>query len=276
MRVSASKIKTFKACRRAYQLKYIYDVVPVETSEALSTGLDYHGKIEAMYRGDHEIIKDLSKTEAMFYAYRKYVYPYVHIAPDHVEVDISDTIKIGESGLAVEIVGRLDGIAEDGALVEHKTVSAEITEQYEYDLGWDEQLLMYMLLTGARKCYYTVCRKPTIRLRKGETEEEFFCRMVAWYDEDTDSKIRLLKVERTDEDIRAFKAELEDILSEMSFCEEFTKHFYKNSLHCFRFGRRCEYAEICQFYDSNADYINYKKGGRLNEGNENTGAGELF
>ncbi len=274
MRVSASKIKTFKACRRAYQLKYIYDVVPVESSEALTVGKDYHSKIEALYKGEHETEYDFSKTEAMFQAYKKYIFPYVHIAADKVEVEISDKISVGE--LSVDIVGRLDGIAEDGALVEHKTVSAEINEQYEYDLAWDEQLLMYMLLTGARKCYYTVCRKPTIRLRKGETEEEFFWRMVAWYDEDTDSKIRLLKVERTDEDIRAFKAELDDILSEMSFCEEFTKHFYKNSLHCFRYGRRCEYAEICQFYDPNADYINYKKGGRLNEGDEDTGAGELF
>lgn len=274
MRVSASKIKTFKACRRAYQLKYIYDVVPVESSEALTVGKDYHSKIEALYKGEHETEYDFSKTEAMFQAYKKYIFPYVHIAADKVEVEISDKISVGE--LSVDIVGRLDGIAEDGALVEHKTVSAEINEQYEYDLAWDEQLLMYMLLTGARKCYYTVCRKPTIRQKKNETEEEFFRRMVAWYDEDTDSKIRLLKVERTDEDIRAFKAELDDILSEMSFCEEFTKHFYKNSLHCFRYGRRCEYTEICQFYDPNADYINYKKGGRLNEGDEDTGAGELF
>lgn len=274
MRVSASKIKTFKACRRAYQLKYIYDVVPVESSEALTVGKDYHSKIEALYKGEHETEYDFSKTEAMFQAYRKYISPFVHIMPNKVEVEISDKISVGE--LSVDVVGRLDGIAEDGALVEHKTVSAEINEQYEYDLAWDEQLLMYMLLTGARKCYYTVCRKPTIRLRKGETEEEFFRRMVAWYDEDTDSKIRLLKVERTDEDIRAFKLELDDVLSEMSFCEEFTKHFYKNSLHCFRYGRRCEYAEICQFYDPNVDYINYKKGGRLNEGDEDTGAGELF
>lgn len=276
MRVSASKIKTFKACRRAYQLKYIYDVVPVESSEALTVGKDYHSKIEALYKGDHETEYDFSKTEAMFQAYRKYIYPYVEIAPDKVEVDISDSITIGEQGVSVDIVGRLDGIAVNGALVEHKTVSAEITEQYEYDLAWDEQLLMYMLLTGARKCYYTVCRKPTIRQKKNETEEEFFERMVAWYDEDTDSKIRLLKVERTDEDIRIFKMELDDILSEMSFCEEFTKHYYKNSLHCFRFGRRCEYAEICQHYDPNMDYINYKKGGRINEGNDDAGSGELF
>ena len=44
-----------------------------------------------------------------------------------------------------------------------------------------------MLLTGMRKVWYTVCRKPTIRQKKNETDEEFFGRMVAWYDEDTET-----------------------------------------------------------------------------------------
>ena len=33
MEVSISKIKTFKACRRAYELKYIHGLKPVEKAE---------------------------------------------------------------------------------------------------------------------------------------------------------------------------------------------------------------------------------------------------
>ena len=270
MDVSISKIKTFKACRRAYQLKYLYDLEPVQSSEALETGLNYHQRIEALYRGEMPAEGDFSREAAMVRAYMKYIYPHVLIEPDKTEVDFN----IMTAGFFVphHIIGRLDGIAVDGVLVEHKTTGSEITEQYEYDLQWDEQLLMYMLVTGQRKCYYTVCRKPTIRQKKNETEEEFFWRMVAWYDEDTDSKIRLLLVERTDEEIAQFKNDLAAILVEMTFC----KNFYKNTLHCFRWGRRCEYAEICQHYDPNQDYINFKKGGRINEGNADTGSDQLF
>lgn len=267
MKASISKIKTFKACRRMYELKYIHDLEPVQTAEALETGKNYHSMIEALYKGERPAEDDYSKEAAMVAAYEKYIMPKVKIYPDGVELPF-------EMGwFNHQLVGRLDGIAADGALVEHKTTGTEITEEYEYDLAWDEQLLMYMYVTGKRKCYYTVCRKPTIRLKRGETEEEFFHRMVAWYDEDTDAKIRLLIVERSDVEVYQFATEMANILFEMDRC----KNFYKNTLHCFRFGRRCEYAEICQHYDPNATYINFRKGGRVgNEGNEDTGAGEFF
>ena len=42
MRISASKIKAFKACRRLYELKYIENLVPVEKSQALEIGSNYH------------------------------------------------------------------------------------------------------------------------------------------------------------------------------------------------------------------------------------------
>lgn len=275
MRVSVSKLKTFKACRRAYQLKYIYDLVPVETSDALVTGSSYHEKVEKLYRGTQDDSEDdFSKSEAMLQAYKKYVYPMVPISAGNVEVEVNQTIRVG--GINVDVIGRLDGVADDGTLVEHKTVSAEITEQYEYDLQWDEQLLMYMLLTGARKCYYTVCRKPTIRQKRGESDEEFFHRMVSWYDEDTDSKIRLFLVERTDAEIMRYEDELQSVIAEVVFCESMSKHYYKNALHCFRWGRRCEYAEICQHYDPNQDYINFKKGGRVNEESADIGSDQFF
>ena len=157
-----------------------------------------------------------------------------------------------------KLIGIVDGIAEDGHIVEHKTTGSEITEQYEYNLMWDEQILAYMLMTGSRKVWYTICRKPTIRQKQNETDEEFFCRMVEWYDTDTESKIRLLEIERTDDEVEQFRKELETIKASMQEAIE-DGNFYRNTCHCNMYGRRCEYSGICLNYDPNAEHIEFVK-----------------
>ena len=156
------------------------------------------------------------------------------------------------------------GEIESGYTKEIAMTSQEITEQYEYNLLWDEQILAYMLLTGMRKVWYTVCRKPTIRQKKNETDDEFFERMVEWYDEDTESKIRLLEIERTDNEVEQFKAELDAMRYEMKNAEISDKHrtvkaspFYRNTCHCNMWGRRCEYSSICLNYQPNTEYIDF-------------------
>lgn len=250
MIVSISRVKLFKACRRAYELKYIHELEPMEKAEALETGITYHEMLEELYKeGDFlNVEEEYSKEQAMAVAYKKYIYP--HFKVKSVEDWFEYKLPYGN-----KLVGRVDGITEDGQLVEHKTCSSEIGEDYEYGLLWDEQILAYMLATGARKVWYTVCRKPTIRQKKDETNEEFFDRMVAWYDEDTDSKIRLLQIERTDEEVQQFRDDLKAIVSEMSHC----KRFYRNCQHCKTWGRRCEYSSICLHYDPNQEYIEFRK-----------------
>lgn len=246
--ISISRIKTFKACRRAYELKYVYGLEPVEKAEPLETGLSYHQKLEELYQTGDVDFSDLSRESAMVKAYMKYIYPkfVVHSVEDWFEYRLPYGNKL---------VGRIDGITEDGQLVEHKTCSAEIGEDYEYGLLWDEQILAYMLATGTRKVWYTICRKPTIRQKKDETEEEFFYRMVAWYDEDTDSKIKLLRIERSDEEVQQFRNDLKAIVSEITHC----KRFYRNCMHCKLWGRRCEYSSICLNFDPNQEYIEFRK-----------------
>lgn len=250
MKLSISKIKLFKSCRRAYQLHYIEGLTPVQTSEALETGLNYHERIEDLYRGKGVDISDCSKEAAMAVAYMKYVYPKFNMKV--CEEWLTYKLPNGDT-----LVGRADGIADDGRLVEHKTTSGEITEEYEYDLQWDEQMLAYMLMTGAREIWYTVCRKPTIRQKRGETEEEFFDRMVAWYKEDTDKKIKCMLLTRTDEEV----AEFEEELKRMDFEMNHASNFYRNTGNCKRWGRRCEYASVCLHYDPEQEYVEFVKEG---------------
>lgn len=256
MNVSISQIKLFKACRRAYELKYIYGMRPVEKADALETGISYHAKLERLYETDLVDVQDLSKESAMAVAHAKYI-----CHPNFKVKSCEDWFEYPLPG-GDKLIGRTDGILENGDLVEHKTTSQEIGEEYEYDLMWDEQILAYMLATGSRKMWYTICRKPTIRQKKGESDAEFFQRMVGWYDTDTFSKIRLLVVERTDTEVEEFAADLKKTVEEMKS----TNFYYKNCAHCFRWGRRCEYASICLNFDPEQEYIEFTR----RENNEHT------
>lgn len=246
MRVSHSKIKLFKACRRAYELKYVEGLEPVSVAESLQTGSNYHEKLDALYKtGDFENTYD--KESAMAEAYRKYIYPQfkVNETEKWLEWKVNDDI----------IVGIIDGITEDGRIVEHKTTGASSIDEYFYDLDTDEQILMYMMLTNSREVWYTVVRKPTIRQKKAESDEEFYQRMVEWYDEDTYNKIRVELITRTDDEVDDFREGLEKMLYEMKH----TDNFYRNNCHCKQWGRRCDYASVCMHYDPNQEYVEFTK-----------------
>lgn len=252
MRISISNLKLFKACRKAWRFKYVEGLVPVQKAEALETGSTYHGKIEDIYKFGYCDVSDNSKESAMALAYEKYIYPNfkVNAVEDWFEYPL-------ENGNV--LVGRVDGIAEDGYLVEHKTTSLDITDQYEYDLQWDEQVLAYMLANNTRKMWYTVIKKPTIRQKKNETEEEFFDRMCKWYDEETESKIRFFEVTRTDEEIENFRKELETITDIVETAEHDDRFIYRNPLYCNCWGRRCEYSSICLNYKPDEEYIEFER-----------------
>ena len=252
MRLSVSKTKLFKACRRKYELRYIYGLKPVESVESLKVGTSYHQKLEELYKTGDIDVSDFSKESAMALAYKKYIYPNFSVSKAEKWLDM----KLPDG---TDLVGIADGVASDGRLVEHKTTSGDISVggEYEYGLQWDEQTLMYALLTGAREFYYTVCKKPTIRKTKKETDEEFFIRMCSWYDEDTETKIRYFMVTRTNEEVEEFRQSLLKLIPEIQSCD----NFYKNTLNCNSWGRRCEYSQVCLNYDPNQTYIGFEKEG---------------
>lgn len=253
---SISQIKNFKACRRSYFFRYVEELEPVQKAEALEVGGSYHSFIETLYKdGNLDAVEEHTKAFAMAKAYEKYIYPKLSVKA----VEEPFTLDIGDGN---ELIGRVDGVAEDGSLVEHKTTSYDL-EVYEYNLMWDEQLLAYMLAYGVNKMYYTIVKKPTIRLKKNETEEEFCQRMIEWYDEDTDKKIRMITVERSDAEIEWFRESLQDIINTISN----SKNYYRNCLWCNAYGRRCEYSSICLDYDPQAQYIEFEKKERRKEWN---------
>lgn len=249
-KLSVSAISLFKACRRAYELKYVYGVVPKEEqSEALKTGSAYHTYIEQIQRtGEAPEIVD--KETAMANAYYQYVYP--KMPKFEPEMWFEKSV-----GRGMKLIGRLDGKA-DGEVIEHKTTSLN-TEEYEYNLNilQNDQLLAYFLATGYNKAYYTVCKKPALRQKKDETLEEFGQRCFEWYSEDTDSKIKMFVVTKTDEEIKEYHNELKKMFATVRAAKK--GNFYRNTCNCNVWGRMCEYAPICMNYDPNVDYVGFER-----------------
>ena len=258
MKISASKVKCYKACKRAYYFRYVEELVPVETAQSLVDGSNYHAMLEQLYKdGWYQAdIENNPKIAAMAAAYEKYMYPQfkVRAAEEWFEYKLNDD---------VQLVGKFDGIAEDGLVVEHKTTSADVDDEYVYNLQWDEQILTYMLVSGRNEMYYTVCKKPTIRQKQTETAEEYYERCCAWYAEDTDKKIRVIKVTRNEKEVKAYKTALKYIAKDMQRDEKSKKPkeytFYRNCSNCTAYGRKCEYASICLDYDPKLEYVEFKK-----------------
>ena len=250
MKTSISRIKLFKSCRRAYELKYVEGIIPLKSSEAIETGLSYHSKIEELYRDGAFDNTDLSRESAMAAAYEKYIYP---------EVKAKAVEAWFEYSLcpAHELIGRVDGVTEDGLLLEHKTTSTDLNS-YEFYLDWDDQIPAYMLAYGINKMIYTICRKPTIRQKKDESDEDFYQRMIDWYDEDTCEKIRHITITRTNEELEEFRKHLIVMCEEMEMAESLGR-LYRNSAYCRHWNTMCEYAQICNNYDPNESYVNYER-----------------
>lgn len=254
MKISSSKVRCYKACKRLYFLKYVEGLEYLPEIRTLEDGKTYHSKLEQLYtEGYFAVDEDNPKISAMAFAYEKYIFPQfkVNRAEEWFEIKLTPTHTL---------VGRYDGIAEDGCVVEHKTTSADVDDEYIYNLQWDEQILNYMLASGKNKIYYTVCKKPTIRQKQNETAEEFLNRCIAWYDEDTDKKIRVISVERSQKEIAEQKEALKAIARDIVATEKKgEKAFYRNQSHCTCYGRRCEFASICLDYDPKLEYVEFKK-----------------
>ena len=267
MKISASKVKCYKACKRAYYFRYVEELVPVETAQPLVDGSNYHAMLEQLYKEGwfNADVQNDPKIAAMAAAYEKYIYPQFNLkaAEETFEYKLRDN---------VELVGRFDGIAEDGLVVEHKTTSADVDDEYIYNLQWDEQILTYMLVSGKNEMYYTVCKKPTIRQKQNETAEEYYERCCAWYAEDMDKKIRVIKVTRNEKEVKAYKTALKYIAKDMQKDEKFKKPkeytFYRNCSNCTAYGRKCEYASICLDYDPKLEYVEFKKKEQIDYGNQ--------
>ncbi len=205
-----SSIKTFRNCRRMYDLRYNRHLMPVdEDSDAQALGGIFHGCLERWYGRDMAVpaaqttgnILDYIDSacpdrthddrqrkmwhlaRAMFLGYIK-KYPLEDFEVVAVEKEFRSLIINPETDCASRtfvMSGKVDGIIrkdERYFLIEHKTASA-IDGNYIERLPMDFQIILYsdyierFMNIRIDGILYNVVGKAQIKQGKGETEEEF-------------------------------------------------------------------------------------------------------
>lgn len=234
--ISYSEVRLFKECRRKYWFRYIEGLQPLQVHEALATGSEFHDKIaQVLKTGAFTATGD--KTDSMVTAWQRYIMPVIEFR-DNPEKFIKVQIEAG-----VELIGYVDGEATDGLQVEHKTTGYAIDDKYIHRLAWDEQIPTYLIASGNTEMWYTVIQKPSIRQKQNESLEEYLSRCVSWYDDNTESKVKIFKVHRQKEDVEAHQKNLVTMAYEIAGCE----NYYANPSACSIMG--CPYESICLNYD---------------------------
>ena len=117
------------------------------------------------------------------------------------------------------LAGKVDGIVRLGdgrlAVLEYKTAGEDIGPDADYwlRLRCDGQISLYVLAARAMgfdvaTVLYDVTRKPTIRLRKGETPEQYGERLLKDIGDRPDYYFQRREIPRLEDELALFRAEL--------------------------------------------------------------------
>ncbi len=149
------------------------------------------------------------------------------------------------------LAGKADGLAlleDTWWIVEYKTAS-QIPKTYIDRLMLDNQVTTYIY--GLQKYYnieiagviYRVLRKPSIRLNKKETIQQYQNRIIQDYRERPDFYFYEEKLYRSKDDLAEYKAELWQLTQDILKCQK-ENRWYKNTSRCADW-QSCEYIPIC-------------------------------
>jgi len=252
--VSASRIGTFKYCKRQFYFKYIEGLSPVSYGNALHFGSVFHKGFECLAKDNGikevtELMRDewegggveLEKCLVAMETYDKSGNrPKFTNLEEHFVVDLPDGNKLQ---------GYFDGICVDknGLWVHELKTTGAFGEKYLDDLLRDEQATAYIY--GARKLGYDVkgvryliAKKSKLRQKKSETEEEFIERIRKWYE--SENRFVVQYVFRDQSQLAIFERDLISTCADISRTQK-DKSFYPSPLNCKTTFRRCPFKDIC-------------------------------
>ena len=245
--ITASMIASYKKCPRRYELEYVHDLVYTGgTSDALTIGTDYHANVEHIL--NHEDYDHSGLAGKMAEAFEKYIDWQSWNAKPEQEFKV-------RLARGIYLKGKLDAITADGLPVEHKTTGQFDLYRYLDHLAYDDQIAIYMLATGTNRAHYTVIQKPSIRLKKDETEEEYLERVSEWY---SPEHVVCVDVTRTNRELEAKRQEIIYIAKQI----QKTKNFWRNPNSCAL--APCAYESICLHYEPQMQVIDFVKKERKN------------
>ncbi len=245
--LTASMIASYKKCPRCFELEYVHDLRPTESSEALAIGSSYHANVEHILK--HEEYDHTDLAGKMAEAFEKYI-------------DWQDWQAQPEQEFRVRLArgiylkGKLDALTAEGTPVEHKTTGQYSLEKYIDHLAYDDQIAIYMLVTGKSRAIYTIMQKPTIRQGKNETEAEYLARVSSWY---SPEHVQMVNVVRTAGELESKRKEIIYLAKQIRQ----TRMYWRNPNTCAITS--CAYAPICLNYEPEMQLVGYEKKERRNE-----------
>ena len=245
----ASEAKTLLACPAMWGHAYRSRRVPLVKSEALSRGTAVHEWLAGWWMGasgeshdSGQALPDDPIARACCIGYAA-----VYQAPDlaNVQVEVPWTATIG----GVPCAGTLDAhgteTGADGVLVivEHKTTSLDISPGSLYwrqVVTTDPQVSMYRAAFPGAKVLYDVLRKPALRQKTTENEDQFVARCVEAMALDPAHYFQRAYVVRLEAEDEAFAEDVRaiDALRRLPLLP-------RNPASCFAYGRRCDWFPVC-------------------------------
>lgn len=279
MIVTHSSLECFKQCRQKYFYRYISGICPVQKSNALEFGSQMHLILQHLFecieaqqtKGDTEYepkesvidrlcqmveiadieVTDRAKLKGLIIGYVNKYYDSDCQEYEVVDVEHEFSFKMTnyQNPYTPTFVGKVDGIVKrksDGKyfILEHKT-AAVVDEDYIAQKQIDSQTMTYacfiqetmgIKVSGA---IHDIITKQKIRLKKGETEEQFCQRLI---DDVTDDNFNRIIVEFDESEMIGFVSELDNAIEDVVFCDK----YYKCTGQCIgRYGA-CEYLPLCR------------------------------
>ncbi len=276
-RLTATRLATLRACPRQHYYRYELGLSRIKDAAALRLGSAFHAGLEARNKGASaedaiaqatagyaripewsdpvEWAVERETVEALlaghFWRYEK----------DDIEIIASEIVfdlplvnpDSGAKSRTFCLAGKIDGIAELAdqrvAVLEYKTCSEDIGPDSDYwlRLRCDLQISQYVLAARAigydiATVLYDVTRKPTIRLRKEETPEEFGERLLQDIGDRPDYYYQRREIPRLEDNLIEFQSELWQQATQL-IESRYRERWFRNvsRMTC----SMCQFSELC-------------------------------
>ena len=269
--LTASRMAAMLFCPRKHFWRYEVGLRRDVDGDALRFGSAWHRAMEARWQGadvsaafaaavadkqnlDETQLATLSGMLAGYYT----LYASDPIKSVHPEVEFRFAMA---GSRTFDVAGKIDGLAvmHDGrlALVEHKTAGCDISPESDYwlRLRGNGQVMQYVLAARAlgwdvALVIYDVARKPGIRVKQGETPEQYGERLAADTRERADFYFARREVPILDDDLSEFEVQRQVMARQILSCRGESRRAQRpehgwprnvGEMSC----RLCDYAGFC-------------------------------
>jgi len=269
--LTATRLGTLRRCPRQHYLRYELGLCRVRKATPLRFGSAFHRGLELYRSGisadlavqtaaeDYETCPDWAEPaawavegETLRALLAGHFWRYAEDGVEFLSVEQRFELPLPDCE-AFRLAGKIDGIIRlpDGraAILEYKTAGEDIAPDAAYwlRLRWDGQIALYVLAARAlgydvAAVLYDVTRKPTIRLRRGETPKQYGKRLLADIGERPDFYLQRRELPCLEGQLDEFRRELALQAELLAECRR-RGWWFRNvsALTC----RNCQYSALC-------------------------------